>query len=164
MLYLWGRKGQLSRRFFRYQVIITKFQSLKIIWTPGSKHAFPDISSRNVTVEANQKHQLQHKKKTRDIEFFDEHGSPVIYRIQDDDNPNDTCNPIHCHRANDDKVLRLHNDGANFTLNSLSSEFATPTIQPATDCFRLGRAINQFRRLCLLSTQSLSSVEDSEPT
>ena len=23
--YLWGRKGQLSHRFFRYQVIITKF-------------------------------------------------------------------------------------------------------------------------------------------
>ena len=34
ILYLWGRKGQLSHRFFRYQVIITKFQNLKIIWTP----------------------------------------------------------------------------------------------------------------------------------
>ena len=31
ILYLWGRKGQLSHRFFRYQVIITKFQNLKII-------------------------------------------------------------------------------------------------------------------------------------
>ena len=37
-------------------------------------------------------------------------------------------------------------------------------IQSATDCFRLGRAINQFWRLCLPSTQSLSSVEDSEAT
>ena len=27
----WGRKRQLSHRFFRYQVIITKFQNLKII-------------------------------------------------------------------------------------------------------------------------------------
>ena len=60
--YLWGRKGQLSHRFFRYQVIITKFQKLKFIWTPGSKLAFPDILSRNVTVEEYQKHQLQHKK------------------------------------------------------------------------------------------------------
>ena len=50
-LYLWGRKGQLSHRFFRYQVIITKFQNLKIIWTPGSNLAFPDILSRNVTLE-----------------------------------------------------------------------------------------------------------------
>ena len=162
-----GRKGQLSHRFFRYQVIITKFQNLKIIWTPGSNLAFPDILSRNVKVEEYQKHQLQHKKITRDIEFYDEHGSPVTYRIQHDDNPNDTCNdfyPIHCQQGNDNKVLRLHNDGENFSLNSLSNEFPTTTIQSATDCFRLGRTINQFRRLCLPSTQSLNSVEDSEPT
>ena len=134
---------------------------------PGSNLAFPDILSRNVTVEEYQKHQLQHKKIPRDIEFYDEHGSPVTYRIQHDDNPNDTCNdfyPIHCQQGNDNKVLRLHNDGENFTLNSLSNEFPTTTIQSATDCFRLGRTINQFRRLCLPSTQSLSSVEDSEPT
>ena len=36
ILYLWGRKGQLSHRFFRYQVIITKFQNLKYILAPGS--------------------------------------------------------------------------------------------------------------------------------
>ena len=42
---LWGRKGQLSRRFFRYQVIITKFQNLRIIWRPGLILAFPDILS-----------------------------------------------------------------------------------------------------------------------
>ena len=51
LLYLWGRKGQLSHRFFRYQVIITKCQNLKIIWTPGSNLAFPEIPSRNVTVD-----------------------------------------------------------------------------------------------------------------
>ena len=34
ILYLWGRKGQLSHWFFRYQVIITKFQNPKIIWIP----------------------------------------------------------------------------------------------------------------------------------
>ena len=43
IFYLWGRKGQLSQRFFRYQVIITKFQNLKNIWTPGWNLAFPDI-------------------------------------------------------------------------------------------------------------------------
>ena len=58
----------------------------------------------------------------------------------------------------------MHNDGENFTLNSLSNEFPTTTIQSATDSFRLGRAIHHFRRLCLPSTQSLSSVEDSEST
>ena len=58
----------------------------------------------------------------------------------------------------------MHRDGGNFTLNSLRNEFLTTTIQSATDCFRLGRAINQFQRLCLPSAQTLSSVEDSEPT
>ena len=70
ILYLWGRKGQLSHRFFRYQVIITKFKNLKIIWTPGSNLAFPDILSRNVTVEEYQMHQLRRKRIPRDIEFL----------------------------------------------------------------------------------------------
>ena len=48
-------------------------------------------------------------------------------------------------------------------MNSLSNEFPTATIQTATDRFRLGKTINQFRRLCLPSVQSSSSVEDSEP-
>ena len=58
----------------------------------------------------------------------------------------------------------MHNDGENFTLNCRSNEFPSTTIQSATDCFRLGKTINQFRRLCLPSPQSLSSEEDSEPT
>ena len=167
ILYLWGRKGQPSHRFFRYQVIITIFQNLKIIRTPGSNPAFPDILSRNVTVDKNQKYQLQHKKIPSDIEFYDAYGSPVTYQIQHDDNPNDSCNdfyPIHFQQGNDSKVLRLHNDGDNFTLNSLSNEFPSTTKQSPTDCFRLGRTINQFRRLCPPSTQSLSSVEGIGPT
>ena len=122
ILYFWGRNGQLSYRFFRYQVIITNFQNLKIIWTPGSNHAFPDILSRNLTVEEYQKHQLQHKKILRDIEFYDEHGSPVTYRIQHNDNLNDTCRDFYlipCQQRNNNKVLRLHTGGENFTLNSL---------------------------------------------
>ena len=167
ILYLWGRKGQLWHRFFRYQVIITKFQNPKSIWTPGSNLVFPDILGRDVILEEYQKDQLKHKKIPRDMEFYDEHGSPVTYRIRHDDNPNDACNdfyPIHYQQGNDNKALRLHNAAENFTLNSLSNEFPTTTVQTATDCFRLGRTINQFRRLCLPSTQSLSSVEDSEST
>ena len=117
ILYLSGRKRQLSHGFFRYQVIIPNFQNLKIIWNPGSNVAFPDIFSRNVTVEGYQKHQLQHKNILREKEFYDEQGCPITYRIQHDDNPNDTCNdfyPIHCQQGNNNKVLRLHNDGENF--------------------------------------------------
>ena len=137
------------------------------MWTPGSNRPFLDNLSRNVTVEKNQKHHLQHKEIARNIEFYNEHSCPVTYRIQHDDKPNDTCNDfyqIHCAQGNDNKVLRLHSDGEKIILNSLSSEFATAMIQSATDCFRLGRTINQFRSLCLPSTLYLSSVEDSETT
>ena len=58
----------------------------------------------------------------------------------------------------------MHDDGENFTLNSLSNKFPSTTIQSATDCFGRDKTINQFRRLCLPSRKFLSSVEDSEPT
>ena len=71
---------------------------------------------------------------------------------------------MHCQQEHDNMVLLLHNDGENFRLNSLSNKFPSTKIQSATDCFRLGRTNNQFRRLRLPSTKSLSSVEDFEPT
>ena len=168
VLYLWGRKGQLSHRFFQYQVIITKFENLKIIWTPGSNLVFPDILSRNVTFDEYQHHQLQHKKLPRDIQFFDEHGQQITYKINHDDTPTETSNdfyPIHCQQGRDQKILRLHNDGEIFSPNSISTEFATSSVQLAADCFRKGRTINQFRRLCRLgSPVSISSSKSSTGT
>ena len=151
ILYLWGRKWQLSHRFLWDQVFITKFRNPNNVCTPGSNLAFPGIHSRNITVEEYRKHQLKHKKIHGDIDFYDERGSPITYSIQHDDNRNDTCNdfyPIHCQQRNNNRVLRLHNDGENFTLNILSNEFPSTKIQSATDCFQLGRTIKRFRGLC----------------
>ena len=145
-------------------MFITKFQNLKIIWTPGSNLAFPDILSRNVTVEEYQMHQLQHKRIPRDFEFFDEHGTPVTYQIQHEDNPNDTCNdfyPIKYKRGNEKKILRLQNDGEDFTVSSMLDEFPIISVQQASDCFRMGKFINQFRRICEPKTQSNASVNTS---
>ena len=161
VLYLWGRKGQLSHRFFRYQVIITKFQNLRIIWTSGSNLAFPDILSRNVTLEKYQMHQLRHKRIPRDIRFFDEHGTPVSYQIQHEDNPNYTCNyfyPIKYKRSNKEKVLKLQNDGEDFTVSSILDEFSIISVQQASDCFRMGKFINQFTQLCGPETHSIASI------
>ena len=164
ILYLWGRKGQLSHRFFRYQVIITKFQNLKIIWTPGSNLAFPDILSRNVTVEEYQMHQLRHKRIPRNIELFDQHGAPVTYQIQHEGSPNDNCNdfyPIKYKRGNEVKLLRLQNDGEDFTISSMFDEIPINSVQQALDCFRMGRFINQFRQICGPETHSNASVNTS---
>ena len=151
-------------RFFRYQVMVTKFQNLKIIWTSGSNLAFPDILSRNVTLEEYQMHQLRHKRIPRDIEFFDEHGTPVSYQIQHEDNPNDTCHdfyPISYKRGNEEKVLRLQNDGEDFTVSSLLDEFPIISVQQGSDCFRMGKFINQFRQVCGPETQSIASIHSS---
>ena len=164
ILYLWGRIGQLSHRFFRYQVIITKFRNVKISWTPGSNLAFPDILSPKLTMEEYQKHQLQHKRIPRDIEFFDEKRTPVSYQLQQEDNPNDTCNdfyPIKYKRGSEEKILRLQNDGEDFTVSSILDEFSITSIQQTSDCFRMGRVINQFRRICGPETQSNASVNTS---
>ena len=141
ILYLWGRKGQLSHRFVLCQVLITKFLNIKIIWSPGSNVALPDILSRNVTIDEYQHHQLQHKKLPRDIQFFDKQGQQITYKINHDETTAETCNdfyPIHCQQCKDQKTLRLHNDGENYSLNSISTDFATSSVQFAADCFPMG--------------------------
>ena len=69
LLYLWAGKGRVSHRFFRYQVIITQFTNLQIIWTPGKNLAFPDLLSRTVSLKDLNGHQLLHKEIPKDIKF-----------------------------------------------------------------------------------------------
>ena len=117
-----------------------------------------------MTIDEYQHHQLQHKKLPRDIQFFDEHGQQITYKISHDDTSAETCNnlyPIHCQQGKDQKILRLHNDGKNFSLNSISINFANSSVQLAADCFRMGRTINQFRRLCQSGSPVSSSPSES---
>ena len=121
--------------------------------------------SRNVTIEEYQKHRFQHKKIPRDIEFFDQHGNPVLYKIQHEDNHNGSCNnfcPTRCQQGTEEKILRLQNVGETYTPNSKTNEFAFPSIQSAADFFRMGRTINQFRRLFspLGSPATLGNIPD----
>ena len=81
-----GTEGTpLSHRFFKYQVIITKFQNLKTIWTKRSILAFPDILSLNVTLEETKNLRKLHQEIPQDISFYDEFGSKVQYAIEHND-------------------------------------------------------------------------------
>ena len=154
ILYLLGRKKRLSHRFFRYQVVILNFHNLKILWTPGFNLAFPDIHSRNVTIDEYQHPQRQHKKIPRDKRFFDEKGQQITYKFSHDATAAETGNdfyPILCQQCKDLKILRLRNDGENFSPNSISTDFATPSVQLAPECFRMGK----------LSTNSDGCAEQS---
>ena len=139
-----------------------------IIWTTGSNLAFRNILSRNVTTDEYQHHQLQHEKLPRDIQFSDEHGQQITYKIILDDTfaeTRDDFYPIHCQQGKDKKILRLRNDGETFSLNTISTDFATSSVQLTADCFRMGRTFNQFRRLCRPgSPVSLSTSESSTGT
>ena len=87
---------------------------MKIIWTPGSNLAFPDILSRNVTLSDINKLQLQHKEIPKEISFYDERGDQMHYTIKHEDSQYISCNdffPIICQHGNDRQILHLKNDG-----------------------------------------------------
>ena len=77
MIYLWARKGTISARFFHFHLVISHFQNLKIIWTPGKNLAFPDILSRNVTITDIKNYQKKQKRIPKDIKFYDDQGHEV---------------------------------------------------------------------------------------
>ena len=57
--------------------------------------------------------------------------------------------------------MRLQNDGEDFTVSSMLDDFPIISIQQASDCFRMGKFINQFRRTYGPETQSNASVNTS---
>ena len=77
ILFLWSRRRQLSHSFFKYQVVPTKFQNLKIIYTEGKNLAFPDLLSRQVPIEEAKKFQIEHKTLPKDINFYTSDLKPV---------------------------------------------------------------------------------------
>ena len=68
ILFLWSRRGQMSQLFFNYQVVITKFQNLQIIYTEGKNIAFPDIL--NISKADAKLYQLEHKLIPKQIKFL----------------------------------------------------------------------------------------------
>ena len=114
LLYLWARKGRWCHRFFRYQVIITQFTNLQIIWTPRKNLAFPDLLSRNVSWKDLNGHHLVHKESPKDIKFFNQSGHEVQYLNDHNssaDDGNDNFHPIVCTQLGETKALHLKNDG-----------------------------------------------------
>ena len=158
ILYLWERRGKLSHRFFRYQLIITQFQKLKIIWTPGKNLAFPDILSRNLSLKEINKQQLKHKRIPKEIKFFDENGKEIKYFINHDDTEARSSNeflPIISHQNNTTRQFMFGNKMEHLD----QQEYRKDRLHFITDlnlCFQQGRHINQQRKLSFSSTDSES--------
>ena len=146
ILYLWGRKEQLSHRFFKYQVIITKFQNLKIIWTPWSNLAVLDILSSNVTLSEVNKLQLQHKE--IHVIYHSMIKTVSKYTILSSTMTNKTHLIRTSTLSSGNKLIRerlgLKNDGNEHHVEDyLEDNEVLATMQDMTDCFKLGKTINQ---------------------
>ena len=120
--------------------------------------------------EAN-KLQLQHKEIPHDISFYDQDGLKVHYTIKHEEEQNASHNdfyPINCQQGNTRKTLRLKNDGNEHHIEDyLEDNEVLATMQDMTDCFKLGKTINQYKQLCssispASSTSSLNKHDYSD--
>ena len=123
--FLWSRKGQLSHRFFKYQVVLTKFNKLKIIYTPGSNLAFPDLLSRNVPIADIKKYQLEHKTIPNDKKFILDNGEQICYSVLHKDNNKifqNNCYPVIAQvQGRKKKIINLSDKGETSSLKMLQN-------------------------------------------
>jgi hypothetical protein len=84
ILFLFSKKGNLNARFFKYQLTLTKFQNLKIVWTPGKSLSLPDLLSRNQTLANIRELQSQHHMLPQELAFYKDE-KQVHYIIQHDE-------------------------------------------------------------------------------
>ena len=85
LLHCFTKKGNLSPRFYRAQMQLTKFSKLEIIHTPGKNFSVADMLSRSFTKAELQLNQLKHKQLPSQIDFaIFQNGTlkPVHYLIK----------------------------------------------------------------------------------
>ena len=85
LLHCFAKQGNLSRRFYRAQMQLTKFSKLKKIHTPGKNLTVADMLSRTFTKEQLQIHQVRHKQLPPQIDFSimkDNQLKPVYYLVK----------------------------------------------------------------------------------
>ena len=61
-------------------------------------------------------------------------------------------------------MLRLQYYDESYTVNKISNQFPTLLFQSAPDCIRMGKTINQFRRLCSPLSNSPIFKDNSDPS
>ena len=129
LLHCFAEKGNLSPRFYRAQLQLTKFSKLKIIHTPEKNLTVADMLSRTFTKEQLQVHQLRHKQLPPQIDFsiMDNQLKPVHYLVKHEeikDNQKNDCHPILA-----DYSIRINNKGEDIHIKPFDS-FSFQSIVP----------------------------------
>ena len=135
LLHCIAKKGNLSPRFYRAQMQLTKFPKLKIIHTPGKNLTVADMHSRTFTKEQLQLHQLRHKQLPPQIDLAimkDNQLKPVHHLEKLEEikyNRKNDCHPILADYGEDQFSIRINNKGENIHIKPLDS-FCFQSIVP----------------------------------
>ena len=165
ILFLWSRKGQLSQKLFKHQVVLTKFNNLKIIYTPGSNLAFSDLLSQNLPIADIKRYQLEHRTIPNNIKFILDNGEQIRYSVlhKDDNNvfQND-CYPVIAQVQGGKKKIINISDRGDFSIEDAPEYFeeSCSAIQNITDVFRFGKQINQIKRLSISDINNENIYEE----
>ena len=169
LLYCFTKKGNLSPRFYRAQMQLTKFSKLKIIHTPGKNLSVADMLSRSFTKTELQLNQLKHKQLPPQIDFAllqDNTLKPVHYLINHEEilpHQKHDSHPILADYGTDQFSIRINDKGNDIVVKQLQS-FSFKSITPFQTKFKtpikkINKTLHQ-QPLLLNDTDVTSDDED----
>ena len=135
LLHCFAKKGNLSPRFYRAQMQLSKVSKLKIVHNPGKNLTVADMLSRTFTKEQLQKHQIRHKQLPPQIDFSimnDNQLKPVYYLVKHEEinyHQKNDCHPILADYGEAQFSIRINNKGEDILkkpLNSISFQSIVP--------------------------------------
>ena len=169
LLHCFTKKGNLSPRFHRAQMQLTKFSKLKIIHTPGKNLFVADLLSRTFTKKELQINQLKHKHLPSHIDFTilqDNKLETVHYLIKHEvvlPHQKHDSHPILADYGTDQFSLRNNDKGNDFIvkpLNSFSFESVTPFQTKFKTPIKKHNKSLHLQSLLLIDTDVTSDDED----
>ena len=169
LLHCFTKKGNLSPRFYRAQMQLTKFSKFKIIHTPGKNLSVADMLSRSFTKAELQLNQLKHKQLPPQIDFaLLQHGTlkHVHYLIKDEEilpHQKHDSHPILADYGTDQFSIRINDKGNDIIVKPLQS-FSFKSITPFQTKFKTpikknNKTLHQ-QSLLLNDTDVISDDED----
>ena len=141
LLHCITKKANLSPRFYRAQMQLTKFSKLKIFHTPGKNLSVADMLSRAFTKAELQLNQLKHKQLPPQIDFAplqDNTLNPVHYLIKHEEilpHQKHDSHPILADYGTDQFSIRINDKGNDIVVKPLQS-FSFKSITPFQTKFK----------------------------
>ena len=168
LLHCFTKKGNLSPRFYRAQMQLTKFSKLKIFHTPGKNLSVADMLSRSFTKAELQLNQLKHKQLPPQIDFAllqDNTLKPVHYLINHEEilpHQKHDSHPILADYGTDQFSIRIKDKGNDIVVKPLQS-FSFKSLTPFQTKFKTPMKKNNItlhQSLLLNDTDVTSDDED----